>query len=219
MSDRANEPRGVCSACNIPHEKCSLDTWTTLPTPPVDAPPASHEIILDTVRSVLDQLKPENDCDSVLEKEAAEDHIREMLAPAAPPQDVHPKGCFHFKTFVCPECAAAERPAPAQEDLERARNFREREIGHFAAGEGESMFHEDNNFDRALAAEFASIRRAAQAERQVVWEELLSWLQERYENCLRLANEKSGLDQQGWMDDAKHFQDVISLIRGGCDEQ
>lgn len=43
--------------------------------------------------------------------------------------------------------------------------------------------------------------------------ELLDWLQERKENCLRLAKSRDERDQGGWFEDAAYFQAAIYRIK------
>lgn len=42
---------------------------------------------------------------------------------------------------------------------------------------------------------------------------LLDWLQERYDNCLRIAAQKTGEDQKGWLDDAHYFNLAIAMLQ------
>lgn len=44
-------------------------------------------------------------------------------------------------------------------------------------------------------------------------DDTLDWLLERKENCLRLAQQKTGQDREGWIEDASRFGHAISLIR------
>lgn len=44
-------------------------------------------------------------------------------------------------------------------------------------------------------------------------EELIKWLRERMDNCLRLAAEKTGTDSIGWLVDASYFSTAIELLR------
>lgn len=39
------------------------------------------------------------------------------------------------------------------------------------------------------------------------------WVRERYENCLRLAETKSGLDRDGWLNDADYFRRIAAELR------
>ena len=41
---------------------------------------------------------------------------------------------------------------------------------------------------------------------------LLEWLQERYDNCLRIAAQKTGDDQKSWFDDAYYFKLAITML-------
>jgi len=42
---------------------------------------------------------------------------------------------------------------------------------------------------------------------------LLDWLQERYDNCIRIAAQKTGDDQRGWWDDAYYFRLAIKMLQ------
>ena len=41
---------------------------------------------------------------------------------------------------------------------------------------------------------------------------IVDWLQERMDNCLKIADTKSGRDQLGWIQDAEHFAMAIATI-------
>jgi hypothetical protein len=41
---------------------------------------------------------------------------------------------------------------------------------------------------------------------------LIEWLQERYDNCIRIANDKSDEEKLGWLEDASYFQQAINLL-------
>lgn len=45
-------------------------------------------------------------------------------------------------------------------------------------------------------------------------ERLIRWLEERRDNCLRLAQDKVGEDRLGWIEDANYFDQAIK-----CAEQ
>src|SRR5258708_33263911 len=55
--------------------------------------------------------------------------------------------------------------------------------------------------------------------------DLREWVLERFENCLRIAETKTGEDKAGWLDDADYFRAVIALIlvdeigRASCRER
>jgi hypothetical protein len=38
------------------------------------------------------------------------------------------------------------------------------------------------------------------------------WIDERYENCLRIASLKSGDEKDGWLEDAAYFAEIKRLI-------
>ena len=184
LSDKPNEPMGTCDypGGKIPHteRRClSPADWKPLPTAPVDAPPS------DTSLLCADCKHPKND--SRFHLEAPGDNWGAALhhfVPAAPPQDVRPSKldelnrafrCLYlecpaavvdnlkrrFDEYLAEVLAAAERPAPAQEDLERARKL-VYEMG---------ICSTSGHMARMIAKEYAAdcaFRRAAQAERQVV---------------------------------------------------
>jgi hypothetical protein len=39
------------------------------------------------------------------------------------------------------------------------------------------------------------------------------WIEERMNNCMKIAQGKSGPDQAGWLEDADCFRRVLQLIR------
>lgn len=41
----------------------------------------------------------------------------------------------------------------------------------------------------------------------------MEWLEERFENCLRISEEKTGKDRDGWLEDAAYFAKTIAIIR------
>lgn len=47
-------------------------------------------------------------------------------------------------------------------------------------------------------------------------EDVLLWLKERHDNCVRIAGQKTGSDRAGWLEDAGYFQEAINLIQGRC---
>ena len=178
LSDKPNEPMGTCDypGGKIPHteRRClSPADWKPLPTAPVDAPPS------DTSLLCADCKHPKND--SRFHLEAPGDNWGAALhhfVPAAPPQDVkaaierakewaskHANDGGGTYLAMLPDdilliCAAAERPAPAQEDLERARKL-VYEMG---------ICSTSGHMARMIAKEYAAdcaFRRAAQADHQV----------------------------------------------------
>jgi len=42
--------------------------------------------------------------------------------------------------------------------------------------------------------------------------DVMNWLEERRDNCRRIAAERSGNDRNGWLDDYEHFSAAIALI-------
>lgn len=47
---------------------------------------------------------------------------------------------------------------------------------------------------------------------EAVRPDVIEWLWDREENCLRLAREKTGVDRDGWIEDAKFFHLAIVLL-------
>ena len=43
---------------------------------------------------------------------------------------------------------------------------------------------------------------------------IIVWLQERLDNCLRIAKLKDGSDREEWLNDARYFSMAIGTIRG-----
>lgn len=43
-------------------------------------------------------------------------------------------------------------------------------------------------------------------------ESVAAWLQERMENCVRIADTKLGADKAGWVEDACFFKAAILLV-------
>ena len=43
-------------------------------------------------------------------------------------------------------------------------------------------------------------------------EDVRLWLQERYDNCVRIAKQKTGEDAMGWIEDAAYFEAAIRLL-------
>lgn len=42
--------------------------------------------------------------------------------------------------------------------------------------------------------------------------DLIEWVQERYDNCIRIANQKQGSDKFGWLMDAVHFERILKVL-------
>jgi hypothetical protein len=57
------------------------------------------------------------------------------------------------------------------------------------------------------------LRRAMEKRPRDTIDDTLDWLAERKENCLRILQQKTGDDREGWIDDAAKFGHAISLIR------
>jgi len=38
------------------------------------------------------------------------------------------------------------------------------------------------------------------------------WVLERYENCIRLAKEKSGQQREMWLEDAAYFREILKVL-------
>ena len=49
-------------------------------------------------------------------------------------------------------------------------------------------------------------------EEELMHSQIVSWLSERRDNCLRIAESKTRADRDGWLDDARHFQLAIGAI-------
>lgn len=41
-----------------------------------------------------------------------------------------------------------------------------------------------------------------------------AWVQDRIENCKRLAAEKTGADRAGWLQDTAYFELILVMIKG-----
>jgi len=41
------------------------------------------------------------------------------------------------------------------------------------------------------------------------------WVQERLDNCLRLAVSEYGEIREGWLEDARYFQMILDVLRSG----
>lgn len=54
--------------------------------------------------------------------------------------------------------------------------------------------------------------QAKRLENIVVPTSLTSWLRERLQNCLRIADLKEGEEKQGWLEDAAYFRLAINAI-------
>jgi len=42
---------------------------------------------------------------------------------------------------------------------------------------------------------------------------LPNWLEERRQNCLRIAKTKHGEDRQGWLEDARYFGQAVAAVK------
>jgi hypothetical protein len=45
--------------------------------------------------------------------------------------------------------------------------------------------------------------------------DVAQWLAERLANCQRLAQEKTGADRAGWLEDARYFKAALHLLADG----
>lgn len=61
-----------------------------------------------------------------------------------------------------------------------------------------------------LAVNHLCERHAAE---RFAYKELGDWIQERMENCKRIAGQKTDEDKERWLDDAWHFEQVLSVLR------
>lgn len=43
--------------------------------------------------------------------------------------------------------------------------------------------------------------------------EALTWLEDRRDNCLRIAKQKEGADLMGWLEDATYFEMAARALR------
>jgi hypothetical protein len=44
-------------------------------------------------------------------------------------------------------------------------------------------------------------------------DDLLQWLEEGRDNCVELAADKSEADREGWLEDARYYQQAIDIVR------
>lgn len=42
---------------------------------------------------------------------------------------------------------------------------------------------------------------------------IIEWLQERHDNCVRIAAQKVGKDREGWVEDALYFELALKSIK------
>lgn len=41
---------------------------------------------------------------------------------------------------------------------------------------------------------------------------LKEWVRDRKNNCLRIAESKTGADRDGWLEDASYFQQILDIL-------
>ncbi len=43
-------------------------------------------------------------------------------------------------------------------------------------------------------------------------QEVLEWVRERYDNCIRIAAQKTGPEKAGWLTDAAYFEAIARFM-------